>query len=97
MLRVFSREATAARSPWRQPGVNGVLRIREPRSGDSNENCEFAVAASRLTLCFPWDLRADARSYVLPPLSRLKMRNIKKRQRGRKSSGVVVPKDVRPR
>jgi hypothetical protein len=56
-----------------------VLRFREPRSGDSKDNCEFAVAASRLTLCFPWDLRADARSDVLPPLSRLEMRNINKR------------------
>ena len=77
MLRVFSREAATAHSPWRQPGVRYLFPFREPRSGDSNWICPSAAAASRLVAVIRSDLRAHARSYVLPPLPRLKQRNFK--------------------
>ena len=63
----LSRGAATACSPRRKPWVGSELQTAEPRSGGSNRRP--AVAASRLDIVrIIYDLRADARSYMLTSL-----------------------------
>jgi hypothetical protein len=58
----------AAGSRGRKPTGNDEQKCFEPRSGDSN-SCQSVLSPLRGFWVFgPCFLRADARSYLLPPL-----------------------------